>query len=76
MALFVEWFWVRKFLFLFEGVDIICQWGSDDDAPGCFLGIPKFRDIPLGSAKVPDLGCYTLRGGFLVSFEGSIVFID
>ena len=57
MALFGEWFWVRKFLFLSEGADIICQWGVGDDAPGCVWGIPRFRDIPLGSVKVLDSGC-------------------
>ena len=57
MALFIEWFWVRKFLFLSKGADIIFQWGSSDDAPGCVWVIPRFKDIPLGSATVPGLGC-------------------
>ena len=57
LALFVEWFWVRKFLLLSEGADIICQWGAGDDAPSCVWGIPSFKDIPLGSTKVPGLGC-------------------
>ena len=53
MALFVEWFWVRKFLFLSESADIIRQWGAGYDAPGCVWGIPRFIDIPLGFTKVP-----------------------
>ena len=57
MALFVEWFWVRKFSFISEGADIIRRWGFGDDAPDCMWGIPRFRDIPLGSAKVPSSGC-------------------
>ena len=43
MALFVEWFWIRKFLFLSEGANIIRQWGYGDDAPGCVWGIPNLH---------------------------------
>ena len=50
MALFVEWFWVRS-------ADIILQWDAGDDAPSCMWGIPRFRDIPLGSTKVLGSGC-------------------
>ena len=53
VALFVEYFWVRKFLSLYEGANIVRGWGSGDDAAGWVWGIPKFRDIPLGSVKVP-----------------------
>ena len=35
---------------------IICRGGSSDDATSSFWDIPKFRGIPLGSAKVP---CHT-----------------
>ena len=35
LALFVEYSWVIKFLFIYEGAIIIRQWGSgDDDASG------------------------------------------
>ena len=57
MALFVKWFWVRKSLFLYEGAYIIRRWGGCDDAPGCVWGIPRLRDIPLGSVKVLGSGC-------------------
>ena len=36
VALFVEYFWVRNFLLLFEGAIIICRWGSSDDVAGSF----------------------------------------
>ena len=42
VALFVGYFWVRKFLFLFEGANIVCRWGSGDDPVGwvwAFLGL-------------------------------------
>ena len=56
MALFVEYFWVIKFLFLFEGENIVRQWGSGDDVTGWVWGVPWFKDIPLGFAKVPGSG--------------------
>ena len=34
VALFVEYFWVREFLFLFEGAIINRRWGSSDDVVG------------------------------------------
>ena len=82
VALFVEYFWVRKFLFLFEGAIIIRRWGSSDDAAGGMWDAPRFGDIPLGSAKVSSSGflglingCQTSRGGFLLSFEGFVAFV-
>ena len=51
MALFVE-FLVRKFLFHLEGANIVHRWGSSDDVAGWVWGVPRFRDIPLGSTKV------------------------
>ena len=36
VALFVEYSWIRKFLFLSEGAIIICQWGFGDDAACSF----------------------------------------
>ena len=42
-------------MFLFEGANIIRRWGSGDDVVGCVWGIPRrYRDIPLGSARVPS----------------------
>ena len=42
VALFVEYFWVGKFLFLYEGANIVRRWGSGDDAAswvGIFPGL-------------------------------------
>ena len=54
MALFVEYSWVRKFLFLIEGPIIIRRWGFGDDAASGVWDIPRFEDIPLGYVKVPS----------------------
>ena len=43
-------------MFLSEGANIICRWGSSDDVIGWVWGIPRFRDIPLRSKKVRGLG--------------------
>ena len=56
MALFVEYSWVRKFLLFSEGAIIIRLWGSSDDVANGVWDIPRFRYIPLGSAKVPSSG--------------------
>ena len=56
VALFVGYSWVRRFLFLSKVTDIVCRWGSGDDAAGWVWGVPRFRDIPLGPAKVSGLG--------------------
>ena len=82
MALFVDYFWVRKFLFLSEGAIIIHSRGSGDDTTGGVWDIPKFGDILVGSAKVPSSGFLGLvssgllksRGGFLLFFEGFVAF--
>ena len=41
VALFVEYFWVRKFLLLSENVIVIRRWGSSDDATGGMWGVPS-----------------------------------
>ena len=56
VTLFVEYFWVIKFLSLSKGANIVRRWSFGDDAAGWVWGIPRFRDIPLGSAKVPGSG--------------------
>ena len=69
-------------MFLFEGAIIIRQWGSGDDVVGDMWDVPRFGDIPLGSAKVPSSGFLglvtryqTFIGGFLLSFEGFVAFV-
>ena len=54
--MFVEYFWVRKFLLLSEAAIVIRRCGSGDDAVGSMWDVPRFRFIPLGSVKVPSLG--------------------
>ena len=54
MSLFVEYFWVRKFLLLSQDAIFIRRWGSGDDVAGGMWNVPRFRDIPLGSTKVPS----------------------
>ena len=42
MALFVEYVWVRKFLFHSKGENVVCRWGSSDDVVvwvGVFPGL-------------------------------------
>ena len=56
VALFVDYFWVRKFLFLFYDVISIRRWGSSNDVAGGIWDVPMFGDSPLGSTKVPSLG--------------------
>ena len=56
VALFARYSCIRKFLFLCKVVNIIRQWGSDDDVAGRGWGVPRFRDIPLGLMKVPGSG--------------------
>ena len=55
VALFVEYFWVRKFFLLFEDAILICRWHSGDDVAGGMWDVPRFGDIPLVSARVPSL---------------------
>ena len=38
VALFVEHLWVRKFLFLYEGANIVRRWGSTKVPGSGFLG--------------------------------------
>ena len=74
-SLFVEYFWVRKFLFLFEGAIIIRRWGScDDDASGVW-DIPKFGNIPLGFAKVPSSGLLGLVASGFLNLQRGISFV-
>ena len=56
MALFIKYFWVRKFLFLSKGAIIICRWGSGDDTACGFWDILRFGGIPLGYVMVPSSG--------------------
>ena len=56
MALFAGYSLVRKFLFLSKVANIVHQWGLGDDGAGWVWGVPRFRDIPLGPAKVPSSG--------------------
>ena len=82
LALFVEYFWVRKFLFLSKGAIIIHSRGSGDDIADDVWDIPKFGDILVSFAKVPSSGFLGLvssgllksRGGFLLFFEGFVAF--
>ena len=50
MALFVGYSWVRKLLFLSKVANIVRRWGFGANI------VPRFRDIPLGPAKVPSSG--------------------
>ena len=42
VALFVDYFWVRKFFLLFEDAIIIRRWGSGDDVAGSMWDVPRF----------------------------------
>ena len=50
-ALFIEYFWVIKFLFPFEGAIIIRRRSSGDDVACGVWDIPRFGEIPIGSTK-------------------------
>ena len=79
MSLFMEYFWVRKFLLLLRGASIVRRWG--DVAIGGFKDTPRFRVIPLGPTKLPSsrflrfVGYQTSKKGFLLSFKGLVSFI-
>ena len=75
MAMSVEYFWVRKFLLLSEGAIIICRWGSGDDAIGGMWDVPRFGDIPLGSAKVPSSRFLGLVTNGLSNLQRGISFV-
>ena len=75
MALFVKYFWVIKFLFISEGTNIVRRWGSGDDAAGWVWGIPRFRDIPLGSTKVPSSGFLGFVTSRLLNLQRGISFV-
>ena len=75
MALFVEYFLVRKFLFLSKGAIIIRWWGSGDDVVGGFWVIPRFGGIPLCSAKVPSLGFLGFVTSGLSNLQRGISFL-
>ena len=75
VALFVEYFWVIKFLFLSEGAIIIRRWGCGDDAAGSFWDIPRFGGIRLGSVKVPSSGFLGLLPSGLLNLKRGISFI-
>ena len=57
------------FLFLFEGSSIIRRWGSGNDATNGVWGIPRFRDIPLGSTKVPSSSLLALLTSGLLNLQ-------
>ena len=75
VALFVEYFWVGKFLFLFEGAIIICRWGSGDDIVGGLWDIPRFGAIPLGYVKVPSSGFLGFVTSGLSNLQKGIYFL-
>ena len=75
MALSVEYFYVRKLLFVSKGANIIHRWGSSDDVAGCVWGIPKFRDIPLGFVRVPSSGFLGLVTSGLSNLQRGILFV-
>ena len=75
VALFVEYFWVKKFLFLFEGAIIVRRRGSSDDAAGGVWDIPRFGEIPLGSAKVPSSGFLGHVTSGLLNLQRGISFV-
>ena len=52
VALFVEYFRVRKCLLLFEDAIINRRCGSGDDVIGGMWDVPRFGDIPLGYERV------------------------
>ena len=78
VAMFVEYFCVKKFLFLSESMIIICRWSSGDDVTSGFWDIPSFGGIPLGYAKVPSSrflgffisGLSNLKRGISFLFRG------
>ena len=47
VAMFVEYFWVRKFFLLFEDAIFIRRWGSGDDAVGSMWDVPRFWGHPI-----------------------------
>ena len=65
VALFVEYFWVRKFLLLSKDVIVIRWWGSGDDAVGDMWDVPKSGDMPLGSSRVLSSGFLGLVASWL-----------
>ena len=65
MALFVEYFWVRKFLLLFEDAMVSRRCGSCDDVVGGMWDVPRFGDIPIGYARVPSSGFLRLVASWL-----------
>ena len=69
VALFVEYFWVRNFFILFKDAIIIHQWGSGDDVTGGMWDVPRFGDIPLGSARVPSSGFLGLVSSWLSNLQ-------
>ena len=75
VALFVEYFWVRGFLFLSEGVIINRRWGFGDDAAGGVWDIPRFGDIPLGYVKVPSSGFLDLVTSGLLNLQKGTTFV-
>ena len=75
VALFVEYFWVRKLFLLSEGAIIIPGWRSGDDAAGGMWDVPRFGDIRLGSTKVPSSGFLGLVTSGLSNLKKGIYFV-
>ena len=65
MALYVEYFWVRKLLLISEDAIVIHRWGFGDDVTGGMWDVPRFGDIPLGSTRVLSLGFLGLVASWL-----------
>ena len=42
VALFVEYFWVIKFLLFLKDAIVIRWWGSGDDVVGSMWDVPRF----------------------------------
>ena len=75
MALFVRCSWVGKFLFLSRVVNIVCRRDSSDDAAGWVWGVPRFKDIPLGPAKVLGLRFLGYVASGLLNLQKGISFV-
>ena len=72
VALFVEYFWVRKFLLIYENANVIHRWGFGDDATGGMWDVPRFRDIPLGYEKVPSSEFLDLVASWLSNLQRGV----
>ena len=75
VALFAGFSWVRKFLFLSKVANIVRRWGFDDDVAGWVWGVPRFRDIILGPAKVPGSGFLGSVASGLLNLQMEVSFV-